>query len=431
MVHLKHMKNIIVRLVVVGAFLPMLAFAQTVTDTVSDQIDCAVITHALKLGSRDASTGGDVTTLQIYLSQANYLDVDPTGYFGRATKKAVQDFQSANGITSLGNVGPYTRTKIKEISCTDSNTNTSANTPITSTQAVVTAPSATVNNTTTNYNTYTAPAVTQQYTKMPSCTISTDKYSYNVGDKITFSYSSEGATYATWIKDASGKDNLYVPGDKLATSGIYTTTATVSGNPSVTLGVYGIGGYGTCSKVVPVSSAVVPVINYFNTTNTSVNSGTGVTVRWSSADAANCNLGHTENNSTTADGNSIGTASEYTIYPTKSALYTLSCFGASTGGKDVQAAIKNFNVTVTAVAPLPTCQVSQQTTSASNNTPFTISWTSTNAAYGVSPSGDKINVNGSVTYQLSQGEEKKYDFTFFNSEGKSTTCSTFFSSMKG
>ncbi len=88
-----------------------------VVDTVEDTIDCASITHSLKLGSRDTTTGGDVTTLQTFLSQANYLESDPTGYFGRATKKAVQDFQKANGIEPLGNVGPYTRAKIKLISC--------------------------------------------------------------------------------------------------------------------------------------------------------------------------------------------------------------------------------------------------------------------------------------------------------------------------
>lgn len=418
------MKNNVICLAVVSAFLPMLAFAQSVTDTVSDQIDCAVITHALKLGSKDANTGGDVTTLQTYLSQANFLDADPTGYFGKATKKAVQDFQSANGITPLGSVGPYTRMKIKEISCADSNINTSANT-----QAVSTTPDATVTN---NTYTATAPTVTRQYTKTPTCTISADKYSYNIGDKITFSYSSDGATYATWIKDASGKDNLYVPGDKLATSGIYTTTATVSGNPSVTLGVYGIGGYSTCTKVIPVSNAVVPVINYFNTTNTSINSGTGVTVTWSASPAHNCSILRNEaNGGRFMIASNIGTATSYTVYPITSSSYVLSCFGTADGsGKEAPTVEKSFSVNVVAVAPLPTCKVTQQTTGVGNN-PFTISWTSTNASYGVSPSGDKIDVNGSATYRLSPGEEKNYSFTFFNADGKSTTCSTFFSSMKG
>jgi uncharacterized protein YxeA len=44
---------------------------------------------------------------------------------------------------------------------------------------------------------------------------------------------------------------------------------------------------------------------------------------------------------------------------------------------------------------------------------------------------EQVGTNGSSVYQLSQGEEKKYDFTFFNVDGKSTTCSTFFSSVKG
>jgi hypothetical protein len=278
---------------------------------------------------------------------------------------------------------------------------------------------------------YIEPVAIKQYTKTPTCTISSDKTSYSVGDKITFSYQSEGATYATWVKDASGKDNLYVPGDKLTTSGVYTTTATVTGNPSVTLGVYGPGGSSTCTKVVSVlsSSLPIPKMTYFTTSNTTIQRGVGVTVKWVAENAVNCNLAHTSNTSSVADGLSIGTASEYTVYPTESTQYTLSCFGSGVSGKDTPSAIKQFNVTVNQ-APLPTCQVTQQTTSVATN-PFTISWTSTNASYGVAPSGDKIGTNGSSVYQLSQGEEKKYDFTFFNVDGKSTTCSTFFSSVKG
>ena len=103
--------------IVLGACFSFATVSAQVTDDVPDQIDCANITRALKLGSRDANTGGDVSTLQTYLSQANYLDADPTGYYGRATFKAVQAFQKANGITPQGNVGPYTRAKIKEVSC--------------------------------------------------------------------------------------------------------------------------------------------------------------------------------------------------------------------------------------------------------------------------------------------------------------------------
>ena len=97
-----------------------LSFAQIQTDnsdSSGDSIDCTTLNYSLKLGSRDFNTNGDVSKLQTFLSQANYLDSDPTGYFGRSTKKAVQDFQRANSISPTGSVGAYTRAKIKEVSC--------------------------------------------------------------------------------------------------------------------------------------------------------------------------------------------------------------------------------------------------------------------------------------------------------------------------
>jgi peptidoglycan hydrolase-like protein with peptidoglycan-binding domain len=111
------MKKYFTSALLLGVVFSVSSASAQVVDTVADQIDCAAITHSLSLGSRDSRTGGDVTTLQTYLSQANYLDTDPTGYFGNATKKAVKVFQSANGIAPQGNVGPYTRAKIKEVSC--------------------------------------------------------------------------------------------------------------------------------------------------------------------------------------------------------------------------------------------------------------------------------------------------------------------------
>ena len=68
-------------------------------------------------GSRDSKTNGQVSDLQGFLQDAGYLYSDPTGYFGLLTRKAVESFQSANGITPNGLVGPYTRAKIKEVSC--------------------------------------------------------------------------------------------------------------------------------------------------------------------------------------------------------------------------------------------------------------------------------------------------------------------------
>ena len=66
---------------------------------------------------RDAQTAGNVTKLQTYLQQANYLSTSPSGYFGAMTLKAVQKFQSDNGVSSTGYVGPATKAMLKNLSC--------------------------------------------------------------------------------------------------------------------------------------------------------------------------------------------------------------------------------------------------------------------------------------------------------------------------
>lgn len=62
------------------------------------------------------STNVEVLPLQKLLQCLGYLagDVDLTGYFGLATEAAVKDFQTANGIESLGYVGPGTRAALNE-----------------------------------------------------------------------------------------------------------------------------------------------------------------------------------------------------------------------------------------------------------------------------------------------------------------------------
>lgn len=88
------------------------------TDTFDNTTNlCVSLNNNMTIGSRDAKTNGEVTDLQEYLGRDGYLDLDPTGYFGKSTKKAVQSFQKANGITPNGLVGPITRAKIKSLSC--------------------------------------------------------------------------------------------------------------------------------------------------------------------------------------------------------------------------------------------------------------------------------------------------------------------------
>lgn len=82
---------------------------------------CPNLTVTLQFGSRDSSTGGQVTQLQKFLS--DYYDLDPatyvTGYFGNLTKQNVKRFQCEKDIvcsgdesTGWGVVGPRTRAAI-------------------------------------------------------------------------------------------------------------------------------------------------------------------------------------------------------------------------------------------------------------------------------------------------------------------------------
>jgi hypothetical protein len=58
------------------------------------------------------SSGNEVLELQYKLKERKYFNVEPTGYFGQITKKAVMDFQYDEGITVDGIVGKQTRSKL-------------------------------------------------------------------------------------------------------------------------------------------------------------------------------------------------------------------------------------------------------------------------------------------------------------------------------
>ena len=61
-------------------------------------------------------TGSDISTLQIFLAQDKeiYPQGLVTGYFGPLTFAAVSNFQSRNGISTVGRVGPITLAAIND-----------------------------------------------------------------------------------------------------------------------------------------------------------------------------------------------------------------------------------------------------------------------------------------------------------------------------
>ena len=78
---------------------------------------CVDLYSDLSYGNTDASSSGPILSLQKYLVQAGYLKATPNGYFGSATRSAVKLFQSANGISNTGRVGPLTRSLLRKQTC--------------------------------------------------------------------------------------------------------------------------------------------------------------------------------------------------------------------------------------------------------------------------------------------------------------------------
>ncbi|MES2060047.1 MAG: peptidoglycan-binding protein [Patescibacteria group bacterium] len=92
----------------------LLAFAPAPT---SAAVDCTALTRNLYFGSRDYFTGGEVTKLQVFLSEEGYFNPSPTGYFGGVTFASVKRFQRDHNIITTGFVGPLTRAEIQRVSC--------------------------------------------------------------------------------------------------------------------------------------------------------------------------------------------------------------------------------------------------------------------------------------------------------------------------
>ncbi len=113
------MKNIL--------YISILAVVFTYTTSVS--ATCYNVNYNAKFGMRDTSVSNNVSVLQLFLREFNFLAPGPSGYFGPSTLAAVKTFQARYGIQPVaGFVGSLTRAKIKEVSCSG-NTNPIYNPP--------------------------------------------------------------------------------------------------------------------------------------------------------------------------------------------------------------------------------------------------------------------------------------------------------------
>ncbi len=124
---IKKYASLFIGLAVVIGF-ALTAYAETTSSV--------VLSRTLSVGS----TGNEVVMLQNFLKdKACFTYGTATGYFGQLTKTAVMNFQSVNGIASIGIVGPLTRAKIASgvsLSCKTSEIQTptpaTSNTPVAS-----------------------------------------------------------------------------------------------------------------------------------------------------------------------------------------------------------------------------------------------------------------------------------------------------------
>lgn len=106
------------------------------TDTTNQPVNanaCAALSQNLTVGSTDGSSEGEVSRLQAFLSKDKsiYPEGLVTGYYGDATRAAVEKWQENHGISTVGIVGPKTRGEIakemeREAECGDSSSEATA-----------------------------------------------------------------------------------------------------------------------------------------------------------------------------------------------------------------------------------------------------------------------------------------------------------------
>jgi peptidoglycan hydrolase-like protein with peptidoglycan-binding domain len=74
---------------------------------------CLILTRFMEFGSRDSQ----VFPLQNFLMENGYLEMYPTGFFGRNTEFAVKEWQKRHNVDVRGWVGPNTRGSIAGVTC--------------------------------------------------------------------------------------------------------------------------------------------------------------------------------------------------------------------------------------------------------------------------------------------------------------------------
>jgi len=110
----KEMKTIFFTALVLMLAYSGISFAQEIPT-----VACTYVESDARYGMKDKTTNGTVVNIQAFLHGKGFLSVEPTGFFGPLTKKAVQEFQKRYGLPATGFFGPMSRAKMKELTCGD------------------------------------------------------------------------------------------------------------------------------------------------------------------------------------------------------------------------------------------------------------------------------------------------------------------------
>ncbi|MDO8435294.1 MAG: peptidoglycan-binding domain-containing protein [bacterium] len=264
-----------------------------------------------------------------------------------------------------------------------------------------------------------------QYTQAPTCVIHAEKSSYRYEDSIILYWSSQNATYGTFQQDTSGKDTLWLPGDKLAVAGSQTIKANVTGNPVVTLLIYGAGGSGSCSTTFLIEdTASTPVIS-ISAYPHAIGIGQNSTLSWNATNAQRCVLSYDFSQE------SVSLVGSKVVSPLQTTMYTLWCANDPGTGKDGPSATQSATVYVSAKSP--SCSITTDKTSYKLGEKIVLTWKGDNATYASFVQdasgkdtlwlpGDKLKAEDSYAATASVTGNPKITLSVYNAIG-SATCS--------
>jgi hypothetical protein len=192
----------------------------------------------------------------------------------------------------------------------------------------------------------------------PTITLSASPTSVVKGSSSTITWSTTNAASCTASGDWSGTK---------ATSGSQSVTPPDAQSTYV-LTCVGSGGVSASQNIkIPVTTSTSPLATVaISVSPTSITSGNGATLTWSTTNATSC----------TASGGWSGTkatSGTLSVSPTANSTYTLTCSGANT------TPVAQSVTVVVASSPLATVTLSASPTSITSGNSSTITWSSTNA----------------------------------------------------